>query len=1497
MATKFPAQIDDSQSLPILVDNITPITASTINILRNTIIQIESTLGLVPQGTFTTVRARLDFLQSEGGGGGGGSFTPGGDLSGNGVSQTVIGLQNRPVSSASPTVGQVLEWNGVAWSPTLPEGIPGPIGSYVLVVAPTGNDSTGTGSFDNPYLTIAGANAAAALLIPTVYAADAPANICICVLPGEYVETLYIQPFCDYMSFDPGWNATIAGGVKLSSLWNNPLYVDFGPTSLISNVAIFGGMDIDDSNIIPSGFSEPGLDVDLWFFNCQIIDPVLFSSNGKDDLQGMGIHYASCVFTHPVVAANVGIFEPRGSEHRDGLSLIATGSWMGVANEAVAKAEGGNYFNGLTVIGMTGISQWDNLGAVDGIDSLIMAGPYANFIEAQIGAIPASVSVQSGASVPSYAGYLPPSNVQAGSNSQVLTSTGGVAIWAAAAGITGPTGPIGPPGSTGPQGSGGPGFTGPTGPTGPAGAIGPTGPTGPTGPQGPTGPTGPAGINAYSYNYGFVQPPVGTTVSVQIPNGNWMMVGQTIYIASGGYYQVAIAAVPTFGLLNLGYSGANLTPGSNVATGLNVSPAGIIGATGTQGATGPTGPQGLQGSPGATGPFGGPPGATGPTGPAGPTGPGAVISLYGFAYDSVGTGIMLGSAGTFYQIPFSTSGVSSNTSFSGNNIVANNTGVVHVVGTVSFNGANTNDIMRAAIEQNGLMIGIEPTVAYLNGADYIQIVVDAVVSCNIGDTFGLFVSDVLSSGVTIDTKGSSLVVHSVGGVQGATGQQGIQGIQGSPGATGTMGSTGPQGSPGVTGPAGAAGGNLSGDATGPVSSNQVWMLSGNPVKLVNSMDLGYSGPWSTSGFLNSQPTGTILAARSYTNVGDLALISIDGSDDVTFGTPSGSSTTIDAGGSIVLSISDYGFANTAVSLAGVDTLLWSTASTTPIIKQLNTATGNGNTFTIQSQTTVASGKNGGNLVLNTGGGPFGPGNAQFQVGGNTVVQLGPTSINKPINVGPSGPFSSVGQVNFQPTGTLLAFRNAANTTDLHIVDLDGSNNLTFGNVVGGNTTVYANTELLISNASVNALIANGFVITLGLAATTTNINGSTINIGAANATINVGASNSSAVIVQATSTFQQPMQIGATGPYGVSGYINLPYPGAGTVPIISSRNSINTADISISFGNNNIVVGDLINTNTVQMLSANQVYRQSAHMTDYIGPTAYLDIVGQSIQLGVGGVPVNIGGNTVNILTASGIQFTGPTNTAILNEVSATGNMQLQIGGNAAIKLAGAGTNAAAIISANIGITGPYSTNAYLNAAGQASGVILGMRNWLGSGDDALIWTDGVGDVFFGSSAPATGEVVNFRGANGNELQIALAGSTFNSTTLKLQSTPLTADSASQINVQSPTGIQFTSQVTGIINQSSSTGTLQLGLGGNPLINMTASGTSVAMVVPTGSPSYRPIAQFGYSGAMGIFLYNATPGPTGSATGAPTGGGLLYVQTGALIYQGASGTITIIGPA
>jgi collagen type VII alpha len=464
-------------------------------------------------------------------------------------------------------------------------------------------------------------------------------------------------------------------------------------------------------------------------------------------------------------------------------------------------------------------------------------------------------------------------------------------------GTTGPQGPIGNTGPQGTQGSPGPtGSVGTTGPTGPQGPIGNTGPQGTQGSPGPTGsvgstgaigstgPTGPAGINAYSLNYGFAQPNVGSAVSVQIPSGYWIMVGQDIYIASAGYYLVATAGVPTFGLINRGYSGANLPVGSAIATGLNVSPAGIIGATGPTGPQGPignTGPQGTQGSPGPTGSVG----TTGPTGPQGAIGNTGPQGTQG----SPGPTGSVGTTG-----PTGPQGPIGNTGPQGTQGSPGPTGSVGTTGPTGPAGISAYSLNYGYTQPSvGAVISVQIPSGYwiMPGQDiYIASGGYYLVATASVPTFGLInrgysganlpVGSAIATGLNVSPAG----IIGATGVQGPTGNTGPQGIQGSPGPTGSVGSTGPtgpqgitgatgpqgtQGSPGPTGsvgstgptgpqgqtgpqgatgptgaqgpqgptgPAGSAGNVvLFGDATGPALSNQVWNLSGNPLTVIGSI--------------------------------------------------------------------------------------------------------------------------------------------------------------------------------------------------------------------------------------------------------------------------------------------------------------------------------------------------------------------------------------------------------------------------------------------------------------------------------------------------------------------------------------------------------------------------------------------------------------------------------------------------------------------------------------
>jgi hypothetical protein len=115
----YPAQIDNSISLPTVFDNITLYNAEVLNRLKAAIIAVETELGVKPSGTYSTVRARLDAMQAEinSGGGPSGGVRIGQDLGGTNNAPLVVGLQGVPISTTAPTLGQTLIFEGISYVP------------------------------------------------------------------------------------------------------------------------------------------------------------------------------------------------------------------------------------------------------------------------------------------------------------------------------------------------------------------------------------------------------------------------------------------------------------------------------------------------------------------------------------------------------------------------------------------------------------------------------------------------------------------------------------------------------------------------------------------------------------------------------------------------------------------------------------------------------------------------------------------------------------------------------------------------------------------------------------------------------------------------------------------------------------------------------------------------------------------------------------------------------------------------------------------------------------------------------------------------------------------------------------------------------------------------------------------------------------------------------------------------------------------------------------
>jgi hypothetical protein len=216
-------------------------------------------------------------------------------------------------------------------------------------------------------------------------------------------------------------------------------------------------------------------------------------------------------------------------------------------------------------------------------------------------------------------------------------------------------------------------------------------------------------------------------------------------------------------------------------------------------------------------------------------------------------------------------------------------------------------------------------------------------------------------------------------------------------------------------PAGGSGiTQLTGDVTaGPGSGSQaatVIQLSGNPVTLVHSMNIGPS-PWSTVGYLNfTGSAGTWIAARNNSNTADCLVISYDGAgtnlffgDNTNTGNNShfqGFQTRLSAEGD-----------NNMIHLSNIgDIDLYSEGSSTSnfnihVNGSLNVATGNagganislfaltgsyggavGSVFVANATTPPSSNPAGGVLLYATGGGLVGRGS------GGTITAISPADL-------------------------------------------------------------------------------------------------------------------------------------------------------------------------------------------------------------------------------------------------------------------------------------------------------------------------------------------------------------------------------------------------------------------------------------------------------------------------------------------------------------------------
>lgn len=220
------------------------------------------------------------------------------------------------------------------------------------------------------------------------------------------------------------------------------------------------------------------------------------------------------------------------------------------------------------------------------------------------------------------------------------------------------------------------------------------------------------------------------------------------------------------------------------------------------------------------------------------------------------------------------------------------------------------------------------------------------------------------------------------------------------------------------------------------------------------------------------------------------------------------------------------------------------------------------------------------------------------------------------------------------------------------------------------------------------------------------------------------------------------------------------------------------------------------------------------------------------------------------------------------------------------------------IKTGNGSITNAYSMQISAPTQGSTVNVALKTENLIVGTASSTPPTNGMfvgGNVLFGTTTNTTGTTsLNIASTTQASSRIVLTGQEF------YQAAQTSTDGIAIIaGVNRSGNRQLWIADSSALTQNTTNTALQIGVGSgltNPIINAVATNgtTALNLGIQTGGGNLAIFTNGSYGGgAAVIFIANRTTAPTSN----PSGGGLLSVNAGALVWRGSSGTVTTIAAA